>query len=78
VFGIIERDVTDDTLLKIGRFTDKYISPTRITFKSKVVSRGHAEIWAKNGKVSEVIGREKGRVPHNQKVSFSNHWERRR
>lgn len=59
VFGIIERDVTDDTLLKIGRFTDKYISPTRITFKSKVVSRGHAEIWAKNGKVSEVIRRKR-------------------
>ncbi|ORZ22612.1 SMAD/FHA domain-containing protein [Absidia repens] len=50
VFTVIERDVTDGTLLKIGRFTDKYASPTRITFKSKVVSRGHAELWTKNGK----------------------------
>ncbi|CAO3596142.1 unnamed protein product [Absidia cylindrospora] len=50
VFTVVERDVTDGTLLKIGRFTDKYASPTRITFKSKVVSRGHAELWTKNGK----------------------------
>ncbi|CAO3594585.1 unnamed protein product [Absidia cylindrospora] len=50
VFTVIERDVTDGTLLKIGRFTDKYASPTRITFKSKVVSRGHAELWTKHGK----------------------------
>ncbi|KAI8341057.1 hypothetical protein BC941DRAFT_415734 [Chlamydoabsidia padenii] len=50
VFSVIERDVTDGSPLKIGRFTDKYSSPTRITFKSKVVSRGHAEIWTKNGK----------------------------
>ncbi|SAM05029.1 hypothetical protein [Absidia glauca] len=50
VFTVIERDVNDGCPLKIGRFTDKYSSPTRITFKSKVVSRGHAEIWTKNGK----------------------------
>ncbi|KAI8343905.1 SMAD/FHA domain-containing protein [Chlamydoabsidia padenii] len=50
VFGVIERDVTDGILLKIGRFTDKYASPTRIAFKSKVVSRGHAEMWTNNGK----------------------------
>ncbi|KAI8067900.1 SMAD/FHA domain-containing protein [Gongronella butleri] len=50
VFGVIERDLNDGTVLKIGRFTDKSLIPTRITFKSKVVSRGHAEIWTKNGK----------------------------
>ncbi|KAL0073465.1 SMAD/FHA domain-containing protein [Phycomyces blakesleeanus] len=50
VFGVIERDVANGTVLKIGRFTDKYISQTRITFKSKVVSRGHAEIWSDNNK----------------------------
>ncbi|KAI8077823.1 SMAD/FHA domain-containing protein [Halteromyces radiatus] len=50
VFSVIERDVAEGTILKIGRFTDKYASSTRITFKSKVVSRGHAEIWSKNGK----------------------------
>ncbi|ORX56419.1 SMAD/FHA domain-containing protein [Hesseltinella vesiculosa] len=50
VFNVIERDLSDGTIIKIGRFTDKIIIPTRITFKSKVVSRGHAEIWTKNGK----------------------------
>lgn len=53
VFGVIERDVPDNTLLKIGRFTDKIFLPNRITFKSKVVSRGHAEIWTEQGKVSK-------------------------
>lgn len=52
VFGVIERDVAENTLLKIGRFTDKIFLPNRITFKSKVVSRGHAEIWTEQGKVS--------------------------
>ncbi|KAI7871478.1 SMAD/FHA domain-containing protein, partial [Spinellus fusiger] len=50
VFSVIEKDVANGTMLKMGRFTDKYMSPTRITFKSKVVSRGHAEIWAENNK----------------------------
>lgn len=39
-------------VLKIGRFTDKQALPNRVTFKSKVVSRGHAEIFTENGKVS--------------------------
>lgn len=50
-------------LLKIGRFTDRAgvggasdLSENRIAFKSKVVSRSHAEIWCEpNGKVSSVI-----------------------
>ncbi|CEP07858.1 hypothetical protein [Parasitella parasitica] len=48
VFDIIQRDFSNDTVLKIGRFTDKVPSLDRITFKSKVVSRGHAEIWVEN------------------------------
>ncbi|ORY96446.1 hypothetical protein BCR43DRAFT_276597 [Syncephalastrum racemosum] len=50
VFSIIERDVRNDTVLKIGRFTDRFMSPNRITFRSKVVSRGHAEIWTEGSK----------------------------
>ncbi|KAI8394059.1 SMAD/FHA domain-containing protein [Radiomyces spectabilis] len=50
VFDIIERDIAQGEVLKIGRFTDKCMSLTRITFKSKVVSRGHAEIWTENNK----------------------------
>ncbi|KAI9254450.1 hypothetical protein BDA99DRAFT_158014 [Phascolomyces articulosus] len=50
VFSVIERDVRQDTILKIGRFTERFLSPNRITFRSKVVSRGHAEIWTEGGK----------------------------
>lgn len=46
--------------LKVGRFTDKQsgadgtprggaLSSTKVAFKSKVVSRCHAEIWALEG-----------------------------
>ncbi|KAK9718460.1 hypothetical protein K7432_005500 [Basidiobolus ranarum] len=48
-FPIIESDVPEGTVLKIGRFTEKAQSPLRIAFKSKVVSRGHAEVWCVKG-----------------------------
>lgn len=48
---MIEREVREGTVLKIGRFTDRFLSNNRITFRSKVVSRGHAEIWTEAGKV---------------------------
>jgi pSer/pThr/pTyr-binding forkhead associated (FHA) protein len=53
VFNIIERDLftNDKAVLKIGRFIDRFFDMNRITFKSKVVSRGHAEIWVKNDQV---------------------------
>lgn len=51
VFDIIERDLSDDTVIKIGRFTDRFYSLDRITFKSKVVSRGHAEIFLQDDQV---------------------------
>ncbi|RHZ78301.1 hypothetical protein Glove_166g198 [Diversispora epigaea] len=49
-FDIIEREVGDSVVIKIGRFTDKAFIPNRVTFKSKVVSRGHAEIWTEGNK----------------------------
>ncbi|CAJ0912049.1 13965_t:CDS:2, partial [Entrophospora sp. SA101] len=49
-FEIIEREVPEGVAIKIGRFTDKAQVPNRVTFKSKVVSRGHAEIWHSEGK----------------------------
>lgn len=59
-FEPIERDLAALAIIRIGRFTDRHSSngsagananrgtpqePARIAFKSKVVSRGHAEIW---------------------------------
>ncbi|CAE6529145.1 unnamed protein product [Rhizoctonia solani] len=57
-FDPIERDVrAGGAVLRIGRFTDRpgtapsRPDSTKIAFKSKVVSRAHAEIWcAPNGK----------------------------
>lgn len=59
-FDPITRDLKDnDTPLRIGRFTDRSgiglaavnaLNTNKLAFKSKVVSRAHAEIWADNGK----------------------------
>lgn len=52
VFSIIERDLEAGRVIKIGRFTDRISIQNHISFKSKVVSRSHCEIWLDNdGKV---------------------------
>lgn len=52
VFSIIERDLEVGRIIKIGRFTDRSSIQNHISFKSKVVSRSHCEIWLNNeGKV---------------------------
>jgi pSer/pThr/pTyr-binding forkhead associated (FHA) protein len=46
----VERPVTG--ILKVGRFVgNQQGTDDMITFKSKVISRHHAEIWATNGDV---------------------------
>ncbi|KAI6038275.1 hypothetical protein EDC04DRAFT_2896687 [Pisolithus marmoratus] len=59
-FEPITRDLKDDDPpLRIGRFTDRAglslaaqnaLNSSKLAFKSKVVSRAHAEIWLENGK----------------------------
>lgn len=53
-FEAICRDVKQgDPPLRIGRFTEQPGSTSnKLAFKSKVVSRGHAEVWFDNGVVS--------------------------
>ncbi|KAJ2599882.1 hypothetical protein GGF39_002037 [Coemansia sp. RSA 1721] len=49
-FDVMNREVPANTVLKVGRFTEKVSQQmSRIAFKSKVVSRSHAEIWTENG-----------------------------
>ncbi|KAJ2725131.1 hypothetical protein GGI07_001501 [Coemansia sp. Benny D115] len=49
-FDVMNRDVPENTTLKVGRFTEKVSQQmSRIAFKSKVVSRSHAEIWTEKG-----------------------------
>ncbi|KAI9299521.1 SMAD/FHA domain-containing protein, partial [Cunninghamella echinulata] len=45
IFDIIDRDLTSSTKLKIGRYSERNVMSDRISFKSKVVSRTHAELW---------------------------------
>lgn len=53
IFSIIERDLEAGKVIKIGRFTDKSSVQNHISFKSKVVSRSHCEVWLNHeGKVS--------------------------
>ncbi|GAA5870740.1 hypothetical protein JCM1840_006789 [Sporobolomyces johnsonii] len=58
-FEPVERDVAAFAIVRVGRFTDRShhhqsqiastpTEPARVAFKSKVVSRGHAEIWVDN------------------------------
>ncbi|KAI9477684.1 SMAD/FHA domain-containing protein, partial [Coemansia mojavensis] len=49
-FEVMDREVPENTRLKVGRFTEKVSQQmNRIAFKSKVVSRSHAEVWVENG-----------------------------
>jgi len=58
-FETIERDLIEGMVVKIGRQVnrpgnnnnDNIANDNAIWFKSKVVSRSHAEIWAKDGQV---------------------------
>lgn len=57
-FDKIERDLIEGMVVKIGRQVnrpgnnnDNIANDNAIWFKSKVVSRSHAEIWAKDGQV---------------------------
>ncbi|KAJ1728183.1 hypothetical protein LPJ61_004171 [Coemansia biformis] len=50
-FEVMDRDVPESTILKVGRFTEKVSQQmSRIAFKSKVVSRSHAEVWSEGGR----------------------------
>jgi pSer/pThr/pTyr-binding forkhead associated (FHA) protein len=53
-FDPVDRTLTSFSVVSVGRFTDRSAvsrphDPARIAFKSKVVSRGHADIWCDNG-----------------------------
>ncbi|ORZ17780.1 hypothetical protein BCR42DRAFT_412500 [Absidia repens] len=51
IFDIFDRELQAAVYIKIGRFTDRSPSPTHMSFKSKVVSRAHCEIWMEDGKL---------------------------
>ncbi|KAI8099557.1 uncharacterized protein BX664DRAFT_321597 [Halteromyces radiatus] len=51
VFDVIERTLHSGVILKLGRYSDRNACSDRLSFKSKVVSRCHAEIWQEDGKI---------------------------
>lgn len=51
VFEIIDRELEPGVIYRIGRFSDRNALADRLSFKSKVVSRNHAELWSEQGKV---------------------------
>lgn len=54
VFDVVDRELEmGGSGLKLGRYSDRTIVSDRLSFKSKVVSRYHAEIWLseEDGKV---------------------------
>lgn len=51
VFEIIDRELEPGVIYRIGRFSDRNALSDRLSFKSKVVSRNHAELWTEQGKV---------------------------
>lgn len=55
IFDIFDRELQAAVYIKIGRFTDRSQSPTHMSFKTKVVSRAHCEIWMEDGKVTNTL-----------------------
>lgn len=51
IFDVFDRELQPAVYIKFGRFTDRSQSPTHMSFKSKVVSRSHCEIWVERGKL---------------------------
>lgn len=45
MFDIIDRVLTPTTVLQMGRYSERHVVHNRLSFKSKVVSRIHAELW---------------------------------
>lgn len=62
IFEIVDRELEAGTVIKIGRFAERSQSPNHMSFKSKVVSRSHCELWVHtDGKVRHNMGNEGGR-----------------
>ncbi|KAL0083102.1 hypothetical protein F4703DRAFT_1943410 [Phycomyces blakesleeanus] len=51
VFEVIERTLHPGNIIRLGRYSEKTPASEKVSFKSKVVSRCHAELWVEDGKV---------------------------
>ncbi|KAI8340778.1 hypothetical protein BC941DRAFT_467945 [Chlamydoabsidia padenii] len=74
MFDIIDRVLTPTTVLLLGRYSDHHTMHNRLSFKSKVVSRTHAELWMEDGKKIFIrdTGSSSGTFVNRTRLSASN------
>ncbi|KAI9282537.1 hypothetical protein BY458DRAFT_428413 [Sporodiniella umbellata] len=74
VFDIIDKEIEPGVIYRIGRFSDRNSIDHRLSFKSKVVSRSHAELWTEQGKIFiRDIGSSSGTFVNRLRLSPPNH-----
>jgi hypothetical protein len=54
-FSVTQHVLLTTSKLRLGRYTDSFNFPDRISFKSSAVSREHAEIYVSGGQVSSKL-----------------------
>jgi pSer/pThr/pTyr-binding forkhead associated (FHA) protein len=53
IFDIVDRVLTVGSVIRIGRYSERHANLNCMSFKSKVVSRSHCEVWVEtDGKVN--------------------------
>jgi pSer/pThr/pTyr-binding forkhead associated (FHA) protein len=53
IFDIVDRVLTVGSVIRIGRYSERHANQNCMSFKSKVVSRCHCEVWVEtDGKVN--------------------------
>lgn len=52
IFDIVDRELEVGSVIRIGRYSERHSNLNCMSFKSKVVSRCHSEVWVEtDGKV---------------------------
>lgn len=52
IFDIVDREMNVGSVIRIGRYSERHANLNCMSFKSKVVSRCHCEVWVEtDGKV---------------------------
>lgn len=52
IFDIVDRELQVGSVIRIGRYSERHANLNCMSFKSKVVSRCHSEVWVEtDGKV---------------------------
>lgn len=56
IFDIVDRELEVGSMIRIGRYSERHTNLNCMSFKSKVVSRCHSEVWVEtDGKVNIIL-----------------------